>query len=159
QRPRLRRGRSIGAAVHPILVAPSGPDHPGQDGTHASRSGRLLMSLRKALGWSGFSAGIKIALGFFSAKVSAIYLGPAGMVLVGQINSFMQVTAGAIGNGANTAVVNLTAERLNTPEALRRLWSSAMQMVLIVAGIVAAAVFVGARPLSAWLFFDRGYWP
>jgi PST family polysaccharide transporter len=117
------------------------------------------MSLRKALGWSSVNAGIKIVLGFFSAKVSAICLGPSGMVLVGQINSFMQVTAGAIGNGANTGVVNLTAEHAASQQQLRELWSSAMRLVLAVAGVLALLVVVAARPVSSWLLFDGGYWP
>lgn len=116
------------------------------------------MSLQKALGWSSISAVLKIALGFFSAKVSAVYLGPAGMVLVGQINNFMQVTAGAIGNGANTAVVNLTAER-TTRESLQQMWGSAMRFVLAVAGLTAFVVACAAGPLSSWLLFSPDYWP
>jgi PST family polysaccharide transporter len=117
------------------------------------------MSLQRALGWSSISAVMKIGLGFFSAKVSAIYLGPAGMVLVGQINNFMQLTAGAIGNGANTAVVNLTAQRAATREALPVLWGSAMRLVLMTAGAIALAIAAGAAPLSGWLLFSREYWP
>jgi PST family polysaccharide transporter len=117
------------------------------------------MSLQNALGWSSIGAAVRIALGFFSAKVSAIYLGPAGMVLVGQVNNFMQVTAGAIGNGANTAVVNLTAERAADRAALPRLWASAMRLVLAVAGLTALAAGLAAGPLSEWLFFSREFWP
>ena len=117
------------------------------------------MSLQKALGWSSLGAAVKIGLGFFSAKVSAIYLGPAGMVLVGQINNFMQVTAGAIGNGANTAVVNLTAQQAGSREALRHLWGSAMRLVLAIASFTALVVVLAAGPLSSWLFFSPDYWP
>jgi polysaccharide transporter, PST family len=117
------------------------------------------MSLQKALGWSGLGAAVKIALGFFSAKVSAIYLGPAGMVLVGQINNFMQVTAGAIGNGANTAVVNLTAQRATARETLPEIWAAAMRLVVALAGVVALVVALAAGSLSHWLFFSREYWP
>ena len=117
------------------------------------------MSLHKALGWSSVSAALKIGLGFFSAKVSAVYLGPAGMVLVGQINNFMQVTAGAIGNGANTAVVNLSAEHAGSRDALRHLWGSAMRLVLTIAAFTAIVVALLASPLSSWLFFTPAYWP
>ena len=117
------------------------------------------MSLQKALGWSSISVAMKIGLGFFSAKVSAIFLGPAGMVLVGQINNFMQATAGAIGNGANTAVVNLTAERAATREALPVLWGTAMRLVLTMAAVMAVAVGILAVPLSDRLFFSGQYWP
>ena len=117
------------------------------------------MSLRNALGWSSAGAALKIALGFFSAKVSAIYLGPSGMVLVGQINNFMQLTAGAIGNGAGTAVVNLTAERSATRETLPQLWCSAMRFVLGAGALVALLIALCAGPLSNWLLFSPDYWP
>ena len=117
------------------------------------------MSLAKALGWSSVNAGIRMILGFFSAKASAVYLGPSGMVLVGQLNSFMQVTSGAIANGANTAVVNLTAERRDSSQRLEELWGTAMRMVLGLAALIALVVIAGARPLSAWLLFSPEYWP
>ena len=117
------------------------------------------MSLRNALGWSTAGAAMRIGLGFFSAKVSAMYLGPAGIVLVGQINNFIQLTAGAIGNGAGTAVVNLTAERSATRETLSALWCSAMRFVLAVAGLVAIVIALCAGPLSNWLLFSPDYWP
>ena len=117
------------------------------------------MSLHKALGWSSISALLKIGLGFFSAKVSAVYLGPAGMVLVGQINNFMQVTAGAIGNGANTAVVSLTAQHGDSREKLQQLWGSAMRLVIALAALTGLVVALAAGPLSSWLFFSAAYWP
>ena len=117
------------------------------------------MSLQKALGWSSVSTALKIGLGFFSAKVSALYLGPSGMVLVGQVNNFMQVTAGAIGNGANTAVVNLTAQQAGSRESLQQLWGSAMRLVLAIASVTALVVVLAAGPLSSWLFFSPQYWP
>ena len=117
------------------------------------------MSLHTALGWSSISALLKIGLGFFSAKVSAVYLGPAGMVLVGQINNFMQVTAGAIGNGANTAVVNLTAEQAASRDKLQQLWGSAMRLVIALAALTGLVVALAAGPLSSWLFFTAAYWP
>ena len=117
------------------------------------------MSLQNALRWSSMGAAVRIALGFFSAKVSALYLGPAGMVLVGQVNNFLQVTAGAIGNGATTAVVNLTADRAASRETLQQLWGSAMRLVLAVATLTGFIVAVAAGPLSSWLFFSPSYWP
>ncbi len=69
------------------------------------------MAFWKALSWSGANSVLRIVLGFFSAKVSACYLGPSGMALVGEISNFLQVSNGSVANGAQTGVVNLTAER------------------------------------------------
>lgn len=117
------------------------------------------MALRAALGWAGTQTLVRVLLGFFSAKVSAIYLGPAGMVQVGQLNSFIQLAHGAIGNGANTGVVNLTAERRRTPASLHQLWGTAMRMVLTLGGILALVVVLAAVPLTSWLLVSETYWP
>lgn len=117
------------------------------------------MALWEALGWAGVNTALRIVLGFFSAKISAIYLGPAGMALVGQVNNFLQVAGGAIANGASTGVVNLTAPHQSTRADLHRLWGTAMRMVLAAGGVLAVLTVVGARPLSAWLLLDAGFWP
>jgi O-antigen/teichoic acid export membrane protein len=117
------------------------------------------MGLRAALGWSSAQAVARIGLGFFSAKISAIYLGPAGVALVGQLTSFIQAVQGAIGNGAGTAVVNLTAQRRNEPVRLGVLWATALRLVLILALTSFALISTGARPLANWLLSDSNYWP
>ena len=117
------------------------------------------MALRRALGWAGAQTGARIVLAFFSAKITAVYLGPAGIALVGQINSFVQMTAGAIGNGADTAVVNLTAGRKTTPGGLPVLWGTALRLVLVLAGALALVVALSSAPLAAWLLADKKYWP
>jgi PST family polysaccharide transporter len=112
----------------------------------------------EALSWASANTALRMALGFFSAKVSAVYLGPPGMALVGQISNFLQVTTGAIANGPSTAVVNLTAQH-EASESLDRLWGTAMRLVLAISAIVALLAIAGAQPLSAWLFLSTTYWP
>ena len=129
-------------------------------------SGRLLKRLKvretalwNAMSWSGANSVLRIVLGFFSAKVSALFLGPAGMALVGEIANFIQVSTGAIANGAQTAVVNLTAERRSSPARLQELWATAIWSVLLLSGLVALVVLSSASTLSSWLLFDAKYWP
>ena len=117
------------------------------------------MAFFGALSWSGANSALRILLGFFSAKVSAIYLGPSGMALVGEMNNFIQVSTGAIANGAHTAVVNLTAARRDDHERLQQLWGTAVWSVLILGGLVALVVLPAASLLSSWLLFDAKYWP
>lgn len=117
------------------------------------------MGLRAALGWSSAQTVIRIGLGFFSAKISAIYLGPSGVALVGQLTSFIQAAQGAIGNGAGTAVVNLTAERSSQPERLNSLWATALRLALILALASSVLISTGAKPVAIWLLGDSAYWP
>jgi PST family polysaccharide transporter len=117
------------------------------------------MALWKALSWSGANSVLRIALGFFSAKVSAVYLGPSGMALVGEINNFLQVSTGAVANGAQTGVVNLTAERSQTGDRLQQLWATAVWSVIVLSGLLAVIVALNASRLASWLLFDAKYWP
>ena len=118
-----------------------------------------VMGLRRALGWAGAQTGVRIALGFASAKVSAIYLGPAGMALVGQLGSFIQVMQGAIGNGAGTAVVNLTAERIGHAESHHILWGTALSLVLAVAIVLAIVVALASSTVASRILGDSQFWP
>lgn len=117
------------------------------------------MSLRKALGWSSIQTVVRIGLGFVSAKISAIYLGPSGVALVGQVTSFLQLTQGAIGNAAGTAVVNLTAERRAESERLNVLWATALRLVWVMALSTLLVIAGVSQPLSSWLLGDAQYWP
>lgn len=117
------------------------------------------MGLRAALGWSSAQTVIRMGLGLFSAKISAVYLGPSGVALVGQLSSFIQVAQGAIGNGAGTAIVNLTAERCGQPERLNSLWATALRLVLVLALASSVLISAGAGPVATWLLGDSAFWP
>jgi len=117
------------------------------------------MALRKALGWAGAQTAVRMVLAFFSAKVSAVYLGPPGMALVGQLNSFLQLAQGAVGNGTQTGVVNLTAKWSREPARLRELWGTALRLALALAGVVALAATLFSVQLASALLGDGGFWP
>ncbi len=117
------------------------------------------MSLRTALGWSSIQTIVRIGLGFVSAKVSAIYLGPSGVALVGQLVSFLQLVHGSVGNAAGTAVVSLTAERRTDSSRMNSLWATALRLVWTLALACLLVVGGGSKPIAAWLLGDSHYWP
>ena len=116
------------------------------------------MSLRKALSWSAAQTGVRLCLGFASAKISAVYLGPPGVALVGQLASFLQLMQGAISTAANTAIVNLTAERHSSPARLDELWATALRIVWALSFAACGIVAVVSVPVSDWLLGDSRYW-
>lgn len=116
------------------------------------------MSLRKALSWSAAQTGVRLCLGVASAKISAIYLGPPGVALVGQLVSLLQLLQGAISTAANTAIVNLTAERHSSPDRLYELWATALRIVWALSFAACGIVAVVSLPLADWLLGDSRYW-
>jgi PST family polysaccharide transporter len=116
------------------------------------------VSLRKALSWSAAQTVVRLCLGFASAKISAVYLGPPGVALVGQLTSFLQLMQGAISTAANTAIVNLTAERRSSPARLDVLWATALRIVWALSFAACGIVAVVSMPVSDWLLGDSRYW-
>src|SRR5262249_4284520 len=120
--------------------------------------GSFLMAFRQALRWASAQTFVRMALGFASAKITAIYVGPAGMVLVGQLGNLITVASGAIGNSAGSGVVTLPAERPGETDRLFRLWATAFRLALALSAILALFLIAAAKPLSAWLLFSGAPW-
>src|SRR5690349_20821198 len=115
------------------------------------------MALSAALRWSGLQTIVRIVVGFASAKVSALYLGPSGIALVGQVGNLMQVVHGAIGNGAQTAVVQMTAVRHEKHQAVGELWSTALVIVVGLSSTIALISLFASRAVSTWLLSSEQY--
>lgn len=117
------------------------------------------MALKTALVWSGLQSLLRLVLGFLSIKVSAVYLGPAGLALVGQLGNFISLISGALGNGTQTGVVKLTAESTSKGEPIHALWQGATMLAAVLGLAFGLGVAALSRPLSAWLLETPDYWP
>ena len=117
------------------------------------------MALRTALGWSSVQSALRLVLSFISIKVTAVYLGAAGLALVGQVSNFVSLSHGLVGNALQTGVTTMTAEHPDDPNLHARLWSTALKMALFFSGVVALLIMALAVPLSSWLLGTRAYWP
>ena len=56
----------------------------------------MIRSLLGTVGLGAAQSLVRMALGLASVKVTAVYLGPSGMLLVGQIGSFISLVSSAI---------------------------------------------------------------
>lgn len=117
------------------------------------------MALKTALVWGAGQTVLKMILSFLSIKITAIYLGPAGLAMVGQFSNFFTLLQAAIGSAINTGVTNLTAQADNDGARLRTLWGTAMSGSLLIGGVLALVVALASYPISQWLFKDGAYWP
>lgn len=105
------------------------------------------MSLRRAASMSMVQTVASVATSFLSVKITSVFLGPAGMGLLGQLQQFVAMTQGAVGGGLNTGLIRRTAQHSADPQARARLLGTAMRLVLA-AGIPVALTVV---LLSGWL--------
>lgn len=114
------------------------------------------MAFRKALGWGSFQSLLRMALGIISVKVTAAYLGPSGVAMMGQLTNVLAFITGLAANGSATAVSRFTAEYRKEPERVASVFSSGVRFSLLVSIVIAVGLLFFLRPLANWLFHDAG---
>ncbi len=113
--------------------------------------------LLKAALLAGVRTAVQMGASFLSVKVTSVFLGPAGIGTVAQLQGFMSVTLGTVADGVNKGIVRSTAEYGDDFERRRALLSTAVR-ALLAAGLPASLAIVVAAPLvSRHLLGDERY--
>jgi O-antigen/teichoic acid export membrane protein len=141
-----------------VGVAPEGDEAPVGARTAAPPK-REDAALRKAVLLGGTRTAVQMGAGFLSVKITSVFLGPAGIGVLAQLQSFMGLTLGIMANGVNKGIVRCTAECGDDFERRRALLSTAARGLLL-AGVPAALALFAAAPLVArQLLGDAAYAP
>ncbi|OCB75370.1 O-antigen translocase [Flavobacterium crassostreae] len=115
------------------------------------------MKLIKTTLYSGISTVIRIAFGFISSKVIALYTGPAGVALIGTFANLITIVQTFANGAIATGVVKYTAEYDGDKESLKTLFSTALKISIYCSAIMGCFVVLGASMLSALLFASHQY--
>jgi PST family polysaccharide transporter len=102
----------------------------------------LSKPLFKATSLNGISIIIKICIGFITSKVIAVFVGPSGMALVGNLRNFMTSTEAFATLGFENGVVKYVAEHKNEEVKLKQTLSTIFLSVLLVCGIISVILFL-----------------
>lgn len=114
-----------------------------------------MKRLLKVTAMTGLLTLLKMAMGFVIAKVVAIYTGPTGMAMLGQVQSMVGSLNGIINAPAGSGVVRFTAEYKDQGfEACAPWWRAALQWILIISAIVIPVGLLLAKPIAISLFKD-----
>jgi PST family polysaccharide transporter len=117
-------------------------------------------TLQSAAVWSAASTGTRLLVGFLSIKVTAVYLGPAGLALVGQLGNFISLLQSTLGNAVNSAVVKIAAEsESRDPERAAAVVGTALRMILWISVGAAILILLLHGPLTVWLLDDVAFAP
>ena len=115
--------------------------------------------LHRAVFLGAVRTAVQMAASFLSVKITSVYLGPAGIGVLAQLQGFIGITLGVMANGVNKGIVRCTAEYGQDIERRRALLSTAAR-ALFAAGLPAALAVVAAAPLVAGqLLGDERYTP
>ncbi|MFB2684876.1 O-antigen translocase [Shewanella mangrovisoli] len=114
-----------------------------------------MKRLLKVTAMTGLLTLLKMAMGFVIAKVVAIYTGPTGLAILGQVQSMVGSLNGIINAPAGSGVVRYTAENKEKGfEACAPWWRAALQWVLVISAIAIPAGVLFAKPIASSLFKD-----
>src|SRR5690606_22158227 len=96
---------------------------------------------------NGLSVVIKIGVGLVSSKIIAVFVGPGGMALVGNLRNFTTSAESLATLGFQNGIVKYVAENSQNREKLREIFSTVF-IALACVGVV----------LSGILYFLADYW-
>lgn len=115
-----------------------------------------MKRLLKVSAMTGLLTLLKMAMGFVIAKVVAIYTGPTGMAMLGQVQSMVSSLNGIINAPVGNGVVRFTAEYKERGfDICAPWWRAALQWVLIISAITIPSGLLFAKPIAEWLFQDK----
>ncbi|MES2159778.1 MAG: O-antigen translocase [Pseudomonadota bacterium] len=115
----------------------------------------MAVRLRAAFGLGSSQALVRLVCSFISIKLTAVYLGPAGLALIAQFNNLVTLGQGLLGAGVNTAMVRLTAEYADQPQRRGTLWATCLRLSLAL-GVAGLLLLLALSPLLARRLFTDG---
>ncbi|MGE5467488.1 MAG: oligosaccharide flippase family protein [Ignavibacteria bacterium] len=115
--------------------------------------------LQKAVALGAVRTGVQMAASFLSVKITSVFLGPAGIGVLAQLQGFMGLALGIMANGVNKGIVRCTAEDGDDPARRRALLSTAARALLAAGVPVALAVLLAAPLVARELLGDARFAP
>lgn len=115
------------------------------------------MTLIKTSILSAISTAIRMITGFVSIKVVAVYIGPSGLALMGQMQSFIGMMSSIASAGVNNGVVKYTAEHYDDEQTKQKIWSSALKISLVLIVPMAIAIIFLSNFVSLKLLHTTDY--
>jgi len=105
------------------------------------------------------SAGVilRAFLGFVSQKLIAVYLGPNGMALVGNLRNALNLFSLSSTLGIDQGVLKYQSEFESKPNELKKLYESSLAYSLIGSSIIFLILFFGSTYWSNYLFKTPEY--
>ncbi|WP_310596826.1 O-antigen translocase [Aeromonas aquatica] len=114
-----------------------------------------MKRLLKVTAMTGLLTLLRMAMGFVIAKVVAVYTGPTGMAMLGQVQSMVTSLNGIINAPVGSGIVRYTAEKKEEGfEACAPWWRASLQWVLIISTITIPVGLLLADHIAIWLFQD-----
>lgn len=101
---------------------------------------------------NGISVALKICIGFISSKVIAVYVGPAGMALVGNFRNFTTMIESVGLLGFQNGIIKYVAESENDIQKQQKFLSTCVISLLLVVVLLSVGLYLFSGFVSFRLF-------
>lgn len=115
------------------------------------------MTLIKTSMLSAVATIIKIISGLIVTKVIAVYIGPSGLAVIGQLQNFVNLVMLASGNFLRTAITKYTAQYSDDKTRQYELWSASMKVALGLNIAMFILLFLFSENIAYYLFKSAEY--
>lgn len=115
------------------------------------------MTLIKTSLLNGIAVIVKMLTLLGINKILAIYVGPAGYAVIGQLQNAVQMLSTLASGAISTGVTKYTAEYHDDESRQRQVWRTAGSISLICSMITAVIIVIFNRRLAAWFFKDPDF--
>ncbi len=117
----------------------------------------LKAELFKITSLNALSIVLKIAIGLVTSKVIAVFVGPLGMGLVGNLRNFLSAAESWGTLGFQHGIVKYVAEHKDDKEKVATVFSTAFWTITTVLILTCLFLFVFAESVNQWLFGSFNY--
>lgn len=117
----------------------------------------LGIDIVKIFSLNAISTLVRMLAGLISVKVVAVIIGPAGVALMGQLNSFNTILLSLANGGISNGIIKYVSENKADTETMKKILSAALRITLFFTVIVAVLLVVFHGFLSLWIFQSDKY--
>lgn len=117
----------------------------------------LNSQLIKVSSFTTVSTFIKIVATFISAKVLAVFTGPAGVAMLGQLTNFITILIQVATAATGTGIVKLTGEFKENKTALKKVIDTSFTINLVFSVVVLIGILLFQNQLTLFVFNDLKY--
>lgn len=100
---------------------------------------------------SGIAVITRLATSLFLNKILAVYVGPSGYAVIGQLQSLISIATTFASGAVNTGVTKYTAEHIADEPRQHMIWGTAATLGLCCTALPSLVLVFGHGQLSEWL--------
>jgi O-antigen/teichoic acid export membrane protein len=106
---------------------------------------------------SGALTLLRMVSGFVIAKVVAVYTGPSGIAMLGQVQAMVAALGGILTSPAGTGIVRFTSEHhAQGHDACAPWWRAGMRWLIGLTLVIVPVTCLFAEPIAVWTLKDAG---